>query len=378
MKYILYGHGGSYNHGGEAIIQTTCKMICSIDENATIVLSTHFKEQDEEFNLPVDRYCVRDTEAVEKEKADGNQNHYTGVVYKQLIEEIDKDAIVISVGGDNYCYDNWEKWTIIHSKAKSVGAKTVFWSCSIEPDMITTQMRDHLATFDLITAREVKTYDALIAAGLSNVKKCFDVAFLLEKQSVEIPEGFEEGNMVALNISPLVLRRESQSGMIKENVYECIDWILENTKMSVLLIPHVLMSVDNDVDALCGIKEHYKNSKRVILYNKNCSASQYKYLISLCRFGIFARTHASIAAYSSMIPSIVLGYSIKSAGIAKDLELEDYVLPIQELNNGILKERFQKLLQEEAVIKNRLIAKREMMLKDASVGADALRSLIER
>ena len=45
------------------------------------------------------------------------------------------------------------------------------------------------------------------------------------------------------------------------------------------------------------------------------------------------RTHATIAAYSSCVPTLVVGYSIKARGIAKDLfgTDEGYVLPVQAL-----------------------------------------------
>lgn len=48
---------------------------------------------------------------------------------------------------------------------------------------------------------------------------------------------------------------------------------------------------------------------------------------------IGARTHATIAAYSSCVPTLVVGYSIKARGIAKDLfgTDEGYVLPVQAL-----------------------------------------------
>ena len=50
---------------------------------------------------------------------------------------------------------------------------------------------------------------------------------------------------------------------------------------------------------------------------------------------ITARTHASIAAYSSCIPVLVLGYSVKSRGIARDIfgTDENYVLPVQGLKS---------------------------------------------
>ena len=48
---------------------------------------------------------------------------------------------------------------------------------------------------------------------------------------------------------------------------------------------------------------------------------------------IGARTHSTIAAYSSGVPTLVVGYSVKAKGIAKDLfgTEENYVLPVQAL-----------------------------------------------
>ena len=375
MKYVLYGFGGSYNHGGEAIIQTTCEMIRRNDSDALIVLSTHFKEQDEEFGVPVDRYCVRDMEALQRENNDRNINHFTAEVYREVISEIEKNSVVFSVGGDNYCYDNWEKWTVIHNYAKQVGAKTVLWSCSIEPSMISEAMVAHLKTFDVITPRENKTYEALLRAGLNNIKKCSDIAFLLKPEKVELPKGFDCGNMVAINVSPLVLRREKFSGIIIENITRCIDYILHNTAYKILLIPHVLMSVDNDVEALSEIKKYYVNDDRVILFDKNCSAGQYKYLISKCRFGIFSRTHASISAYSSNIPSIVLGYSVKSFGIASDLGVEKYVLAIERLKKESLLSSFQELIKEEEKIKDMLCENYNETIQGALKGREVLEDM---
>lgn len=37
--------------------------------------------------------------------------------------------------------------------------------------------------------------------------------------------------------------------------------------------------------------------------------------ISRCRFLVAARTHASIAAYSTGVPALVAGYSVKARGL---------------------------------------------------------------
>ena len=44
-----------------------------------------------------------------------------------------------------------------------------------------------------------------------------------------------------------------------------------------------------------------------------------KGFIARCRFFVGARTHATIAAYSSCIPTFSVGYSIKAKGIAQDI-----------------------------------------------------------
>lgn len=378
MKYVLYGFGGSYNHGGEAIIQATCEMIREVDKNAEIVLTTHFIEQDKEFELPVDKYCVRSAEALKKEKEDGNKNRFIDQVYRETLVEISEDTIVMLVGGDSYCYSNWEKWMVIHDYARKKGAVTIFWSCSIEPEMVSEQMRNHLMTFDVIIARESQTYNKLIQVGLGNVKKCYDVAFVLKTKEIKYPDGFEERNTVAVNLSPLILRRERTEGVILRNIVQCIKEILEQTTLKILLIPHVVMPVDNDIDALKEIKSYFLNEDRVILFAENCSAGEYKYLISKCRFGIFARTHASIAAYSSMVPSIVLGYSVKSLGIAVDLGVDEYVLPIEHLEEGQLKTCFFKMLGDEQNVRERLLRQKKDMVSGALVCRDTLEGWLQK
>ena len=51
---------------------------------------------------------------------------------------------------------------------------------------------------------------------------------------------------------------------------------------------------------------------------------------------IGARTHATIAAYSTCVPTLVIGYSVKSRGIAKDIFGTDYglVVPVFEIDSA--------------------------------------------
>ncbi|MFR2988275.1 MAG: polysaccharide pyruvyl transferase family protein, partial [Faecalibacillus sp.] len=80
--------------------------------------------------------------------------------------------------------------------------------------------------------------------------------------------------------------------------------------------------------------DKFKDTGRVVmLEDHNCM--ELKGYISRCRFFIGARTHATIAAYSTCVPTLVIGYSVKAKGIAKDIfgTYENYVLPVQSLSN---------------------------------------------
>lgn len=367
-QFLLYGHGGAYNHGSEAIVKCTVRLINRLYTENNIFLSTHFKDQDVEYNLPVDGYCERNPDYVEMDRNSQRKGKYDNLIYKTTLEKIEKNSICLSIGGDNYCYDNWRKWKVIHETALERGAISILWSCSIEPSMIDDEMIDTLKSHHMITARESLTFNALKSKGLNNVVKSSDIAFLLEAKKCNLPDNFIIGNTVAVNISPLVIRREKSEGVLLKNIQNLIDLIIKNTDMNIALIPHVLMPTDNDIVLLRYIYNQISNKKRICLISDNLCAAEYKYIISKCRFGVFARTHASIAAYSSYIPSIVIGYSVKSKGIAKDLGLGDYVLSLNDFTDDYtLASLFNNMLKNEHRVKKSLSKKMPSYIKRAEV-----------
>ena len=333
--YIIYGHSGSYNHGAEALTRTTIALLRRLSPDCVITLSTHFAEQDREFCLPADEFIERNP--------DGKTN---AEIYAPTIERITSCSICLHIGGDNYCYRNWQRWAEIHYAALERGAKSVLWSCSVEPEMIDSEMLGALRTHHLITARESATYNALLERGLKNLVKVSDIGFTLEPESVD----FEHENYIAVNISPLVIRYNSCISVAYQSL---LDYILTETDMNIALVPHVLQPVDNDYDALRSLNTH--NSKRVKLAPDKLSAGQYKSIISKARFCVASRTHAVIAAYSSCVPTLAVGYSVKSQGIAGDLDMLEYVLDVRNIDSGSeLVAEFKAIAANERSITTRL------------------------
>ena len=157
---------------------------------------------------------------------------------------------------------------------------------------------------------------------------------MLEPRGAEIPEVFQPHNTVGINVSPLLLRRARNAKLILGNLIALIDTILRTTDSAVALIPHAVQNGNDDRDPLKELYAAFQGSGRVCLI-KDQSASQLKSIIALCSSFIGARTHAVIAAYSSGVPTLALGYSVKAKGLAEDIFGVDtpYVLPIENIAN---------------------------------------------
>lgn len=221
---------------------------------------------------------------------------------------------------------------MFHKMAKKRGAKTVLWGCSVEPSAIEQPaIAKDLANYDLITARETISYEALKKVNPNTVLVC-DTAFLLEVRPSALPDDFLEGNTIGINLSPMVMKKESKAGMALANYEALIGHIIKSTDASIALIPHVVWNDTDDREAMESLYKKFANTGRVCkVTDRTCE--ELKYVISKCSFFVGARTHATIAAYSTCVPTLVVGYSVKARGIARDLfdDENGYVLPVQEL-----------------------------------------------
>lgn len=325
MKISLYPHGGSGNHGCEAIIRSTISMI----PNCMAKLFSSSISEDTKYNLTdicdifhdkttINRFSLPYISAVIKRYIGGDKQAYDKLVFSTIFKESKWADYAISIGGDNYCYGVPEFIYLINSELRKRKIKTILWGCSINPDSIDDRMLTDLKSYTHIFARESLTYNALSENKLTNISLYPDPAFILPRIDKPLPEGFIKGNTVGINISPLILKGEQKEGIIFENYVNVIDHIIRNTTMNIALIPHVVQKNNDDRTILISLYNKFRNTKRVIMIEDD-ETRVLKGYIARCRFVIAARTHASIAAYSEQVPTIVIGYSIKALGIAKDI-----------------------------------------------------------
>ncbi len=362
---VLCNHTGSFNRGCDAIIKSTADIFSTYDID--VILGEHRFNEDKGYGLSEFSGVVEYSEfnnapflrAWSLILGKIFKREYLSAFYRQkkIWKSLD-NSVGFNVGGDTYCYERCDRLPsmMLNKYCFENQKPLIFWGCSIEKEIICDQETlTDLKKYTYVCPRESITRDNLIAAGLDPKKVLFmaDPAFTLKKEVVELPADLIVKNTVGINLSPLVLDKSCSSEVLMKNYCNLIHWILENTDMSIALIPHVYKANDEsfgDLSALGKIKAKFTDERRVFIIKDFYNAKQLKYIISQFRFLVTARTHASIAAYSSFVPTLVIGYSVKAKGIALDLfgTAENYIRSVQKIqNDDDIKNSFEWIYKNE-------------------------------
>ncbi len=373
-KVLLYGIGSLKNRGVEAIINSTIKQV---DSDYEIYMASHDYDYNKNYyNKEIKNHIKhyrKSNELTDSEKKlelkyqnmPFDYHNFEELYQRQVIKQISESDICISVGGDNYCYPHCTWLYTLDQISNRKNKKTVLWGASLFEKIEDEELISDLDNFDVLVIRESLSYKA-VTKYIDKDKIIFapDPAFSLEKEKVKLSSFYDKKNILALNVSPLTIDGDERYS----EVINFMKYILDNTNYKILLLPHVITDDCNDLDILKRLKNDFKDNDRVFLEEGNYNCNQLKYIISKCSVLVAARTHASIAAYSSCIPTLVIGYSVKSKGIAKDLfgDYENYVIPKSELKDGNLIKKFKYIDSNQKEIKKRLEKIMPNIIKESS------------
>lgn len=378
IKILVSTYAGCSNKGTEALLRGLATILCEaigterlelslasiqplVDKNEGLPIYEHFYQRLSS-NVSgikgralwlISRICAK----LHIEDLAFYYQHY------DLLHAVRNHDIFVEMGADNYDVEYGEgyKWLYrCHEWIKKhTSVKMLLYDCSLNKNSITESFMVEVERFDATTIRESESFNRFMTLYKGNkVYFCSDPAFVMLPEETPLPDVMKARDCVGINLSDLVLRDSYgvSKKMAFDNYYTLIDYILQESEMGVVLIPHVMKN--QDLSVLRQLYQRYKTNKRVALIeNEKLKASQLKYIISKFRFLVTARTHASIAAYSSCVPTLVLGYSVKSRGIAKDLfgDYTNYVFSIKDLTNSSdLKNSFIWILEHEYEIRKKL------------------------
>ena len=379
-----------YNRGSEALVRGLTT-ICKKNSDETYITLVSGEENFGSWvNIEnIDNYCKK------MNYTNKSFMHYVVAIFKRLkLKKIvsflqysklkkvaQKQDIIFMIGADNYdiTYGIQENLNQLHEYIrKNTKAKMVLYDCSIAERDVTDTLKRNLKNFDAITVRETISKENI--KDYVDKDKLFlfpDPAFAMPYEEIELPDIFnKKGGVVGINVSNLITNPKygSKAEDILNAYINMMNYILTNTNKNIVLIPHVMNNAD--LSTLRKLHENYVGNDRVFLIdNEKLNAKQLKYIISKCDLYVGARTHSTIAAYSTNVPTLVLGYSVKSKGIAKDIfgTYDNYVLPVADLNSDqYLVDGFKWLNENQNNIRNILDNKMPEYIKEAEKISEVL------
>ena len=147
MRYILHDHIGSANHGCEALVRTVSKLL---GPGRTVLLS-EAPEEDARYGVarPLVVQDVRPARSdVIRKSSPAFWNAYLRLKllndytpldvlpYRAALQTLTRDDILVSIGGDVYCYEDMQKHIRLHNLARRYAGGSILLGCSIEPKLL--------------------------------------------------------------------------------------------------------------------------------------------------------------------------------------------------------------------------------------------------
>lgn len=395
-KILIVINAAKYNMGSNMLLRGIAEIVKELDTDFIAISSADISEK-ETLDIPfVNKYIPRSykwTKNYFVRKIFAIINKLFGQIH--IIEKIKNYSLykkfknfdlIILVAADNYDYtkgkNSLDEMIVYVSKLNN-RPKIILYDFSIDKGKITKYLESSIKKVDCLTARDSLSFENLnfLKETENKLFLTADPAFIVKSEKVEIRNIDFNRNFVGLNISSLILGNEKKEryNNVLNSYYNLIEQILSYKDLDILLIPHVMKQ--QDLKGLKILYEKYKNTERVFLINnEDLTGPQLKYIISKCRFFIGARTHATIAAYSSCVPTLVLGYSIKSLGIARDLfgTYENYVVKLNDIskNKNLLAESFRWIYENEENIRKHLVSIMPKYIENASSVGKIIKDLL--
>ncbi|KKG09439.1 MULTISPECIES: polysaccharide pyruvyl transferase family protein [unclassified Methanosarcina] len=380
--FILAGNGPYDNRGCEAIVRGTAKILRHYYKDPSFLCVSFFQNQEqfekqrrEEFDPAI----VHKKANKRQSKFDPNwllrlpfrrlyPELYKNWMYKEMIPYIENSNSVLSVGGDNYSLDYGipRLFTYLDDVVLERKKPLIIWGASVGPfekiPEYEKYIKKHLQNVTGIFAREPATIEYLDKIGITdNVYKVADPAFLMDPTEPQSNKKIEiEEDSIGINLSSLMARYLSNGNMELwiNKASTIVEEIAKRTDNKIYLIPHVTLPDSNDYLFLKEVKERIKTSEeKIILLPPTYNASETKWIISKMKLFAGARTHSTIAALSSYVPTLSFAYSIKAKGINRDIfGHEDYCLNPEKLNPEIVAEKIESMLEKGNEIRAELKA----------------------
>ena len=294
--------------------------------------------------------------------------------------------LVICSGGDIFTsdYNNLRK----HLSYPLVSKKSYLCSHTIGPFKKEDEIyfKKCIDNISAISVREKISYEYVknLVGNETRVECVADVAFslpsneILGKKILQHHLVLEDEKFVAVSVSKGVIRYSGldESSYIKE-FSKFLDY-LTNEGYIVILIPHVCERNPNNNDLMIcrTVLDSMKHPKKARIMAYEYSAVEFKSVIRHASALIGARTHATIASMSQLVPTVSIAYSRKAYGIVEEVygdSFQDVIVDAQDVSCSRLITSFNKALSIN-IESNRVANLKQLSKKNFSIAKDLLTS----
>lgn len=307
-------------------------------------------------------------------------------LYSSHKKEIEAADVVLSLGGDNYSLDYGVpvRFMEMGKYVKRHNTPFVIWGASIGPFISGSKFEKAISAhfnedIDWIFAREKETIKYLSSIGVEDrVSLVADPAFMMRPEKCDAAKiGFDlPEKYVCINFSDLMAVYVTDGDMDAwlKICAETIDALVVESGLSLVFIPHVKV----DYEFMHRIHPLLKDRNRVLLASRELNAAEMKWIISRAVCNIACRTHSTIASFSTSVPTISLGYSIKSKGL--NLQLyghEQYLVYKKEITKTSVVDAYRRIMSSNDEVR-KCLEERNLSIKEASLSAGLqLKKLIQ-
>ncbi|MFN0196778.1 MAG: polysaccharide pyruvyl transferase family protein [Planctomycetaceae bacterium] len=385
-QFVLAGNGPNSNRGCEAILRGTVEILRRAFGECRFI--NVYNPQPESSNTPsetdpdIESRPLNRMELSKGLKCNSGFQRFlpyrfrrkfiiretADVLFRGLESYVLESEAVLSIGGDNYTLDYGQPYTFmaIDEFAKRCHRPLIIWGASIgpfhkDPDfekLIIPHLKHDVTA---IYFREEQSYRYLKTAGLGpNLHRMADPAFVMPPGSVSDEQlGFSlPEQAIGVNLSPMLAGYafEGDKARWMSSAISIVERIVKDFRLPVILIPHVTTATSDDHVFMKSIYENLTGHHRqLFLAPRSLTASQTKGLISRLRCLVAARTHATIASFSTRVPALSLAYSTKAFGLNERLfGHHDFVVPPEALGPEAVIQGIRLLLQREPEIREQL------------------------
>lgn len=260
--------------------------------------------------------------------------------------------VVVDAWGISYCdrLSSPKRWWLespLLMAGRLNGARTAHYTASYGPFDKGSGNRQAAKLYlgrvcDVVMCREIGSWDLLTDLGVPPGKLLLapDTGLMLEGQPFDVGQYLGSAGAVGVSVSHQVERQWKSTESYVQSMIGLCNHINETLGVPVVLIPNELWAhCRDDQDVADEIHQRVASRARVSVFPlEKHTAQELKYLISRLQLLIVSRYHSLVAALSSCVPIVVVGWHHKYTDLLARFDQGEAYLPSQGTTLASLKD----------------------------------------